>query len=356
MDKPIEKTIPEIDDETVLFNGVTPKRGGGRPKVKWPLIRFGDPIPYEMYLAYRTQLFVDKWADWKVGTRCTQRDSIIRWEKYLNRRNIDRILVVDYLRKLYLTIKPSTVNKELTAVGGVFHSMITAQTIQNNPFRNLPKKKVKKGDKETATEAQFNRWIATAKKSRNDAAPEVMLSLHLMWHAGLSMSDAFSIKWRNVDMTTLTITGNRVKTGTKYIVPFVAGGALDLILQKAVSDRPDNDSSSPNDLSKGDDNFLMPYFGWCVDNDEQNNASSCIRAVCDEAIATHSLRRAFCSRMVATGFNTMSICRMTGHTSPAELNEYVTLDQRDLREIVEAEHNKAFHSANEISFQPTKTA
>jgi site-specific recombinase XerD len=100
----------------------------------------------------------------------------------------------------------------------------------------------------------------------------------------------------------------------------------------------------------------MPYFGWCQDSGNPPAAHKNIKTVCGGNVQTHSLRRAFCSRMVATGFNALAICRMTGHSSPDELSEYVTLDPEQLRQIVEAEHNQKFYDKNEIVFRPTPSA
>lgn len=343
----------KIEDPLTLTTGVPGRQlSGGRWRPK-PIEGVG-PIPFRVYLHYRNRLFVESWNGWSPRTRKIRRDGVEQFEMFLRGRAITRPLVSQWCTELAGRYSENWTKAVMAGPGRVFQVMEDEQIIRRSPMVGLIRAHGTAAQEKAAySQEDFQRLYATASKAKTRFREDVMLAISLMHYCGLARVDMAVLTWRQVDMERMIITGKRQKTETPFVIPFMAGTELDQCLRRAREGRPETDDVYPNKPERGDQNYVLPEFAQHFLEDRQASTADAINRACGETVQTHAFRRGFCSRMVATGMNQISIMHMTGHSSPDELAEYVKLDSEQLRGIVEAAHRSGINQADEINFRPT---
>lgn len=224
-------------------------------------------------------------------------------EKRLNR--IDSLMISEYQTFRLKSVKPASVNRELSVLKKCFSQAVIWGMLDKNPCTGIKMLK----------ESPRTRYLSPQEESLIlSHSPEWLRNIvSLDLQTGLRLSEILSLTWGNVNLTDKTLCVVKSKNGEVRTLPLnaVACGLL-------------------GQLSRVEGR-LFPYSPSFV--------SHSFRRVCDRLglrdIVFHSLRHTFGSRLAQQNVNVFAIQKLMGHKVLAMTERYSHLNLQSLRAPVE---------------------
>jgi site-specific recombinase XerD len=201
---------------------------------------------------------------------------------------------------------PATRRNELAALRSFYRWMVLFEHRPDDPTTRIPTIKTTRGVPRPISRADLARLL-------DDLPPDLRRAVCLGAYAGLRVSEAASVSWRDVDVETrrIRVTGKGGHTRLVGVSPVL----LDSIL-------PD---TGENIVTGGE-----PYTSATL----QRKVNRAIRRAGVDA-TFHALRHRFATQALSAT-NLMAVSRALGHASPATTAIYAATSDSDLDLIAEA--------------------
>ncbi len=225
-------------------------------------------------------------------------------------------------------LSPASINKTVTRLGQILEVAVERELIERNPVRVNPRnRKVKAARPDRIyldRAAQITALLDAAgeldrnAKSNGRIARRALLAT--LTFAGLRISEALELRWRDVDLAAgrLRVRQSKTEAGVRYVNLLPAlRDELDALKARAAK----ADSGAPvfpsavgtlQDRNRVRNRVLAPSVKRASERLEAEGA-----APLPEGLTLHGLRRTFCSALVALGKDPAYVMKQMGHSDPA---------------------------------------
>jgi len=215
-------------------------------------------------------------------------------EYYLN--DIGTEIVEEYKIQRAETIKPASVNKELTALRHLFNKAIQWGYLAENPLRHVKKLKVSQRKFRFLSLEEIDLVL---KNSPDYLRPIIITAIH----TGLRKSELFRLEWSDVDLTNrrISVTAKEDEHTKNYKnrdIPM----SIQLVECLSNLERKSSWVFSKKDGSR--------YSGWIRKSLESIAIKTGI-----QRFTMHDLRHTFASQLVMEGIDLPTVQRLMGHAN-----------------------------------------
>ena len=226
-------------------------------------------------------------------------------------------------------MKPQTIKQYCSKLKVLFRAAIKPyRLITENPMDDIEIPKVRKKERITISEADFNKLLATAH-------PQVRIALAISYYAGLRKAELFALTWDDVKDMTITIDKqlNWTHTGRTEIVPLKTQNGyrtipIPTVLNKMLAEYR---QSQPISIDK-----RIIYRKSYV----YKQMCQALKTV-DEALTPHCLRHTYATNLLAKGMDIRTVSALLGDHVKTVLNTYVHYSD-DMRSAAAKEIEKIF--------------
>jgi len=229
---------------------------------------------------------------------------------YFGEMRLDRItslMIEDYKTQRLQTVKPSSVNRELSAIKHSFNQAILWGLASKNPMRGIKMLK----------ETPKDRWLTYAEEERLlSESPDWLKPIILVdINTGLRLSEILNLEWSDVDLIGRTLTVSKSKNGEPRIIPLNSPTyqVLNSLTQSEMTDK--------------------------VFNRGPSYVSHAFRKVCKLVglvdVTFHTLRHTFATRLTQHNVNVFAIQKLMGHKTLAMTERYSHHSIASLKPYVE---------------------
>lgn len=228
-------------------------------------------------------------------------------------RNIQRQHCERWLTERGLKLAPMTMNRELELMRTVFAYAIKLGLILSNPAEDLKRRKVVQAQIQIPTREQFKKLVVAIRESdgREDSKAKSKPGadlVELLAYSGCRLSEATSMRWRDVDFEkgTVRVTGGELgtKNHEQRTVPMTE--ALRSLLLKLHEQR----QPAPDD------------FVSAIDS-----AKKCLQTACKRLgfpqFTHHDFRHLFATTCIEAGVDIPTVSRWLGHKDGGVLAMHV---------------------------------
>lgn len=201
-------------------------------------------------------------------------------------------------RKMRDGAKPSTVNRQLTALLALLNWAVKREILESNPLSKLERLSERSNGKVRYLSEDERARLLSAIESRTDRMkPLVVLSLN----TGARRGALFALRWSDIDFgqRMLYLRAEDAKTGKFQAVPLNAK-AIDALAEW-------------KEKADGDLVFPSPRGGGILDNVKKAWASI-LREARIENFRWHDMRHDFASQLVMKGVDLNTVRELLGHT------------------------------------------
>ncbi len=225
-------------------------------------------------------------------------------------------------------LAPVSLNKTITRLGQILEVAVERDLITRNPVRVNPRNRKAKAsrpervylDRAEQIEALLDAAAAMDREARSNGRIARRAMLATLTFAGLRISEAIDLRWRDVDLAggRLRVHQSKTDAGVRYVdlLPTLKD---ELATLKARTVAPDPASlvfptavGTRQDRNRVRNRVLAPSV---------TRASEQLEAIggapMPEGLTLHGLRRTFCSILVALGKDPAYVMAQMGHTDPA---------------------------------------
>ena len=231
---------------------------------------------------------------------------------------VDDRLAEDYARSIEAGMSPNTYNKHLNALAVAWDAVETTVGKGVNPWRRLPRRKLKTHVRRALTAEEVGKVVAAA-------SGELRTLIAVGAYTGLRLGDCARLKWENVDFGGRRIEVTTSKTKARVTIPLLP--PLEAVLREA---------GGGDGKRTG---FVAPSIEAAYRADKGGVSKRVVRLFRSCGIETsfrpegggralpdcgfHSLRHSFVSRAVEAGVPPPMVQAIVGH-SGAEMTEHYT--------------------------------
>jgi integrase len=232
------------------------------------------------------------------------------------------------VRKAERPLSPTSINKTITRLGQILEVAVERELIEKNPVRVNPRnRKVKASrpdrvylDRTEQIEALLDAAGYMDRHARSNGQIARRALLATLTFAGLRISEALDLRWRDVDLAgaRLRVRQSKTDAGVRYIdlLPVLHD---ELATLKARAGKVDLSSpvfpsaaGTRQDRNRVRNRVLIPAVKRA---DEQLQAAGA--ASLPEGLTLHALRRTFISVLIGLGKDPAYVMAQAGHTDPA---------------------------------------
>lgn len=208
-------------------------------------------------------------------------------------------------------IKPQSLKQYCSELKVLFRAAIKPyRLITENPMDDIEIPKVRKKERITISEKDFNRLL-------QDANPQVRIALAISYYAGLRKAELFALTWNDVKDMTITVDKqlNWTHTGRTEIVPLKTQNGyrtipIPTVLNKMLAEYR---QSQPLSIDK-----RIIYRRSYV----YKQMCQILKTV-DNALTPHCLRHTYATNLLARGMDIRTVSALLGDHVKTVLNTYV---------------------------------
>lgn len=170
---------------------------------------------------------------------------------------------------------------------------------------------------------------------RGHAEGSMIYLMDALWMTGLALVDVYFLEWKHVDLKQMIVNKHRHKTKGACTIPIIHGSNLHLALEKKFVERESTVGEWPSTNGKHYVDNQLALWGI---SDSSNGAHRRFRQITKALgmrdILLHDFRATFCTAAMAVS-DPITVCAVTGHADPSQLDPYVTVSLDKLRKTVE---------------------
>ncbi|HXB16416.1 MAG TPA: tyrosine-type recombinase/integrase [Solirubrobacteraceae bacterium] len=270
------------------------------------------------------------------------------------------------VRKAERPLSPTSINKTITRLGQILEVAVERELIERNPVRVNPRnRKVKASrpdrvylDRTEQIEALLDAAGQMDREARSNGQIARRALLATLTFAGLRISEALDLRWRDVDLAgaRLRVRQSKTDAGIRYVdlLPILHDELATLKARAGTVDRSalvfPSAAGTRQDRNRVRNRVLMPAIKRA---DERLEAAGA--APLPEGLTLHALRRTFISVLIGLGKDPAYVMAQAGHTDPAITIGIYSKPMRPedgerLRALVDGgelalEHDNAAHAA-----------
>jgi integrase len=223
-------------------------------------------------------------------------------------------------------LSPASINKTVTRLGQILEVAVERELIERNPVRVNPRNRKVKTTRPGRTyldrAEQIEALLDAAGKMDREAKSNGRLArralLSALTFAGLRISEALKLRWREVDLAggRLRVRESKTSAGVRYVdlLPVLHDELTTLKANRT----PESGAlvfpsavGTAQDRNRTRNRILNPAIEHA---NEQLIAEG--SAPLPDGLTQHGLRRTFCSLLVALGRDPAYVMRQMGHTDP----------------------------------------
>jgi integrase len=235
-------------------------------------------------------------------------------------------------------ISPSTLKRDISALGGVFKWATNKRIIEESPMRKVVKPEIHDARERYLTDEELHRLLDACDQSES---PELGLAVRLAVFTGMRQADVMGLQWGRVNLgdlpTTHTDDTGRMftipprhalvtvtKNGHPHLAP-IEGMAFDALKAWGIKHRTFDGSRL---VFPGRHNSYQPL-------DLRTPWKTALKRAGIEGFRWHDLRHSFASMMLKTGVSHIELAKLTGH--------------RDLKSLMRYTHISPEHSSGLVA-------
>ena len=223
-----------------------------------------------------------------------------------------------YQAKIKTRNSPSTSNRHLTVLIYIFSLALQWQFIDKNPCTGIIKKYRESGKERYLSDKELKRFLTTLDQATQSVSIQV---IRFLLYTGLRLSEATHIMWKNVNLTTSTVTLPNTKSGKSRTV------VLNQLAKNTIEEMVDLKIN----------NFVFPGKGPQGHLLTPRRVFLSIRKKADlNNFRLHDLRHTFASICVNSGQNLYEVQKLLGHSSSQMTQRYAHLGDKELRAATES--------------------
>jgi integrase len=265
----------------------------------------------------------------------TERYTAARLEAVLGEKLLEEITTADVERELDRLLEGrtgATRNRYRDLCSGMFKRALRLGLVPTNPVKGIPK------IRETGQRLAF--LSPAEEQAVRDALPERLRpAFTVAVHTGLRFSEQASLRWRDVDVLSNTITVELSKNGRPRRVPMNATVRTALVDLASRRIRPNDPDEQLFPLSYRQTAILFTQAverarGVLRDGGQDPNRL--------EGVSWHTLRHTFASRLTMAGVDLRTVAELGGWRTLAMVQRYAHLSPAHLQAAVErlVDHTK----------------
>ncbi|WP_298217854.1 site-specific integrase [Halothiobacillus sp.] len=235
-------------------------------------------------------------------------------------------------------ISPSTLKRDISALGGVLKWAVNKRIIAENPMRKVVKPKINDARERYLTDDELIRLLDACDQSES---AELGIAVRLALFTGMRQADVMGLEWPRINLgdlpTRYTDDSGRAfaipprhalvtvtKNGHPHLAP-IEGMAFDALKAWSAKRRTFDGSRL---VFQGRHNSYQPL-------DLRRPWETALRRAGIEGFRWHDLRHTFASMMLKTGASHIELAKLTGH--------------RDLKSLMRYAHISPEHSSGLVA-------
>lgn len=225
-----------------------------------------------------------------------------------------RHLVDSYKAWRKKTVKPCTINRELTTLKAATHKALEWQMIRQDPLQGYKLDKVDDARTRYLEDAEFEKLLA-------NAHPELVPILLMARHQGMRQSEILKLRWSDLDLRRGLLAIRHAKSGEGRFMPMTS--AIQEMLSK-----------TPPLMRQG---YVFTYrarpivrLGWL-----RHGFVKAVRAAEIEDFRFHDLRHTFASHIAMKGGDIQALAALLGHKTLRMTQRYTHLSPGYLKTTIE---------------------
>jgi len=222
-------------------------------------------------------------------------------------------------------ISPSTLKRDISALGGIFKWAVNKRIIDETPMRKVVKPEIHDARERFLTDAELHRLLDACDQSES---VELGLAVRLALFTGMRQADVMGLQWGRVNLadlpTTHTDDAGRMftipprhalvtvtKNGHPHLAP-IEGVAFDTLKAWGIKHRTFDGTRL---VFPGRHNSYQPL-------DLRTPWRTALKRASIEGFRWHDLRHTFASMMLKTGVSHIELAKLTGHKDMKSLMRY----------------------------------
>ncbi|MES2215291.1 MAG: site-specific tyrosine recombinase XerD [Pseudomonadota bacterium] len=298
--------------------------------------------------------FLEQFLETMMAERGISKNSILNYKsdllsfheflstiKILDPASVSSDTIREFIRSLSSnSIAPRSIARKISAIRSYYNFLISENIASKNPttFIDIPKYQVKLPH--LLSQDKIKRLIQAAELDNSPEAIRFLAMVHLLYAAGLRVSELISIKMTNLSINKETeVIKNHLYImgkGEKERIVIINDRAIDAITNY-LPYRPLFTQGSKESI------YLFPSRASQGYMTRQNFAillkQAAINAMIDpELISPHVLRHSFASHLLAGGADLRVIQELLGHADISTTQIYTHLDTRQLQNTMDKYH------------------
>lgn len=219
-------------------------------------------------------------------------------------------------------ISDAGINRHIKVLKIFFKFLVTEGIINDNPTRNIPKRRIEHKIVETFNEDQIIRMLEVAKNKGNFAGYRDYLLIHLLYDCGARISELLNLVIQDIDMDIRVF--HVIGKGRKpRDIPF--GRISYEILCQYLKMKDDKFGANDNIFLASNGNVLTRR--QAAKNIERIGKKAEIQGV---RVSPHTFRHTFAKSYLLNGGDVFSLKEILGHNDLETVQIYVNMNQKDI--------------------------
>jgi len=291
-------------------------------------IRAGLYLPKREAQRRTLSELIDRYIERKLpekgsATQKGQKTQLEWWRDQLGSITLSQVTParINDCRELLLDTKrsPSTVNRYLAVFSHLFtYAVKDLGWMEESPVRKVSRHKEPRGRVRFLSGDERKALLEACKASSNALLyPAVLLALS----TGMRQGEQFSLKWKQVDLTTGRIILENTKNNERRVA-IASGPALDELRKLAKVRRLDNDHVFPGKVRGAAIELKRPFH-------------KALAEAGTEGFRWHDLRHSFASELAMSGATLAELAEAMGHKTLAMVKRYAHLTEGHISKVVE---------------------
>jgi len=212
------------------------------------------------------------------------------------------------------TVKPSTVNRELSTLKAATHKALEWQMITNDPLQGYKLDKVDDARTRYIEDAEFEKLLAHA---HSELVPILLMARH----QGMRQGEILNLKWKDVDLHRGLLAIRHSKSGEGRFLPMTSP------IQELLSKIPMDKRQGHVFLYRG---RSIVRLGWL-----RHEFVKAVKAAEIMDFRFHDLRHTFASHIAMKGGDIQALAALLGHKTLRMTQRYTHLSPGYLKATIE---------------------
>ncbi|MFH1540706.1 MAG: site-specific tyrosine recombinase/integron integrase [Elusimicrobiota bacterium] len=252
-------------------------------------------------------------------------------KKKLDIKNVDKIIVRDYLANVLCGKKKSSIIRKIVVLRGFFGFLVKCKILEISPMDFILTPKEEKHLPNFLTTTEINLILAAIDISEISGLRNRAI-LELLYSSGLRISELTNLSRTDVDYFSCTI--KVMGKGSKQRIVPVGDCALDIIRKYLKMRKDSSNILFIRNLTKVGQKLSARYI--------QKMLKKYLRkAGIEKKITPHSLRHTFATHLLDNGCDIRSVQEMLGHKNLATTQIYTHITAQMMKKIYDKVHPRA---------------